>query len=227
MAKSFIRRKVEKPNPVQVGAKFGRLTVLSLGWEQVTASGACHNMAEVQCECGKRKFIRPRSLWPRGIKSCGCLQREMAAEIGSAANLKHGHAGRNRTPEYGVHSTMISRCHNPKSDKYADYGGRGIVVCDRWKGEGGYERFIQDMGRRKPGQSIERINGDGPYEPSNCRWADATEQANNRRSNRFIVFNGRRQTISQWAREVGLCRATLNDRLERGWDIERALTVPV
>ena len=227
MAKPVIRRKVERPNPVRVGAKFGRLLVISDGWEQISARGARYNMVEVLCDCGTKKFIRPRSLWPRGISSCGCLQREVAARLGSTINLKHGHAGRNRSPEYGVYSTMLSRCYNPKVSKYADYGGRGITVCNRWRGEGGYQHYIEDMGRRPQGASIEREDTDGPYSPENCRWATPTEQANNRRSNRFLVHQGRRATLAQWAREFGLKGSTVSDRLARGWSIDRALSTPV
>jgi hypothetical protein len=221
-----IRRKVVAPNPVQVGAKFGRLLVISDGWEQVSPKGTCADMVEVECDCGVKKFIRPRSLWPRGIKSCGCLQREDATARSAKMNLKHGHAGRDRRPEYGVYRTMLSRCYNPNVSKYVDYGGRGIFVCDRWRGDGGYENFIADMGFRPAGGSIERIDGNGPYDPSNCRWANATEQANNRRSNRTLEFRGRRQTLTQWARELGLNGATLHDRIGRGWPLERALLTP-
>lgn len=227
MAGAIIRRKVKIISPVQVGAKFGRLLVLSDGWEQVSPSGACYDMVEVQCDCGAKKFIRPRSLWPRGIKSCGCLQKEAAAALGLRINLKHGHAGRARTLEYGVYSTMLSRCYNPNTSKYADYGGRGIFVCDRWRGEGGYSRFIQDMGRRPVGGSIERKDANGPYSPGNCRWATATEQANNRRSNRVLELNGRRQTLTQWAREAGIKRGTVSDRIDRGWPVEKALFTPI
>lgn len=227
MATSIIRKKIIKPNPVQVGAKFGLLLVISDGWEQVSPKGTCTDMVEVQCDCGTKKFIRPRSLWPRGIQSCGCLQREQASALGSTINFKHGHAGRRRAPEYGVYRTMLSRCYNAKTAKYADYGGRGIAVCDRWRGDGGYERFLADMGRRPQGASIERKDTNGPYSPDNCRWASAVEQANNRRSNRLIQFDGRTQTLMQWSREAGISHATISDRLTRGWSVEMALTNPI
>lgn len=227
MAESIIRRKVIVPSPVQVGVKFGRLLVISDGWEQLTPSGGRYDMVEVECDCGTKKFIRPRSLYPRGIQSCGCIQREMASVQGSYINLKHGHAGKkNRAPEYRVYHTMIQRCTNPNTNKYADYGGRGIVVCDRWRGERGYENFISDMGRRPHGGSLERIDNNGPYSPDNCKWCSATDQANNRRSNVVVEHNGRKQTVMQWAREAGLNYATFRDRLGRGWNMRDALNTP-
>lgn len=226
MAKPVIRRKIVPENPVKVGARFGRLLILEDGWEQVSQAGYCADMVKVRCDCGTEKFIRARSLWPRGIKSCGCLQKEIAANI-ARSRRTHGDAGGVRAPEYNVYRTMLSRCYNPKVNKYADYGGRGIVVCDRWRGDHGYQNFLEDMGRRPAGCSIEREDGNGPYSPENCRWATATEQANNRRSSRFLVFQGRRRTLSQWCRELGLNPATVHDRIDRGWSIDKALSTPV
>jgi hypothetical protein len=228
MAAAYIRKKIVPENPVKVGARFSRLTVISDGWERVSASGHCSDMVQVQCDCGTVKFIRPRSLWPRGVQSCGCLQKEVASALGSVVNLKHGHSKKdNPVPEYRVYATMLSRCYNPNSSKFATYGGRGISVCDRWRGDGGYERFIADMGRRPDGGSLDRIDPNGHYEPANCRWASMIEQQNNRRSNVFLEMDGRRQTLTQWAREYGINAGTLRTRLETGMPLGQALTMPV
>lgn len=228
MAKPIIRRKVEVIDPVQVGAKFGRLLVISDGWEQVSSKGWRADMVQVRCDCGTEKFVRPRALRIGWTKSCGCWAREQATRT-CKARIKHGDGGTgpNRAREYGVYRTMLSRCYNPNVEKYGRYGGRGIIVCDRWRGDGGYERFLGDMGRRPTGFSLERIDNDGPYSPENCRWATASEQANNRRSNRVIEFKGRSQTLQQWARELGVGHQTLSTRFELGWSTGDALQTRV
>jgi len=223
MAKPYIRRKVVPENPVAVGARFTRLVVIEDGWEHVGSTGRVADVLKVRCDCGVEKFIRPSALTRGTTLSCGCLHKEQAAKL-CISRSTHGDSGRNRAPEYSVYRTMLSRCYNPKVSKFADYGGRGIAVCERWRGKGGYERFLADMGRRPPGMSIERNDGEGPYSPDNCRWATAVEQANNRRSSRFISYAGRRLSITQWARELGVNRATLGDRIARGWPIEKAFT---
>jgi hypothetical protein len=115
---------------------------------------------------------------------------------------------------------MISRCTNPKFPGYKNYGGRGITVCERWRQ---YEHFLADMGERPHGMTIERKDNDGNYEPDNCRWATRLEQANNKRTNVFIEFDGKRMTRSQWERELGLGSTTLRNRLRNGKSIEEAM----
>jgi hypothetical protein len=120
---------------------------------------------------------------------------------------------------------MRARCSNPTDAAYANYGGRGIKVCERW---GDFATFLADMGPPGAGQSIERLNNDAGYSPDNCIWADKTTQANNRRSSRLITAFGKTQTLAQWAKERGMRPGTLCMRLNGwGWDIERALTTPV
>lgn len=118
---------------------------------------------------------------------------------------------------------MKGRCLNPAHRNYADYGGRGISICERWLT---YENFLADMGERPPGRSLDRLNNDGNYEPSNCRWATPKEQARNTRSNRLITYKGETKCMAQWADDLGLPKHTLEQRVAKGWDIEKALTTP-
>jgi len=108
---------------------------------------------------------------------------------------------------------------------YENYGGRGIKVCERWKS---FDNFVADMGIRPDGYSIDRINNDGDYEPSNCRWATTAQQLNNRRNNRVLELNGERKTIAEWSEQLGVRWDTIRCRVDRyGWTIEKALTTPV
>jgi hypothetical protein len=139
---------------------------------------------------------------------------------------KHGEAWRtSRTCEYSIWQAMVQRCTNPNNKGYLKYGGRGIGVCDRWRE---YENFLADMGRRpSDSHSLDRINNDKGYEPSNCRWATLIEQANNTRTNKHLTFRGRTQTVADWAREIGIKQNTLVGRIRKGWSVEKALTAPI
>jgi hypothetical protein len=119
---------------------------------------------------------------------------------------------------------MRKRCTDLAHDNYALYGGRGIKVCDQWLGS--FENFLADMGERPEGKFLERIDNNGNYEPSNCRWATRSEQARNRRTNHLITHNGVTQPLVAWAEQVGISRLTLRSRLREGWSTERALTEP-
>lgn len=125
---------------------------------------------------------------------------------------------------YSIWGGMKNRCLNENFFAYKNYGGRGIKICQRWFN---FENFKKDLGKCPEGKTLDRINNDGNYEPSNCRWATWTEQRNNARGNRRVLFLGKKKTVSQWMRELGIKKPTLFNRLNRGWSIKRAFTTPV
>lgn len=172
----------------------------------------------VRCSCGVKKPVRGSEL-RRGQTSCGC---QRSAQIASAKTI-HGHThhkGRcSRT--YEVWRGMRDRCNNPREAMYRHYGGRGIKVCDRWND---FAAFLADMGEPPAGCSIERINNDGNYEPTNCRWATRAEQARNTRQNVQLTLNGRTQCVADWAGELGIKPSTVYARVAKGWPAERALS---
>jgi hypothetical protein len=131
--------------------------------------------------------------------------------------------GKSNSSTYRVWSGMLTRCGNPNTRAYADYGGRGIRVCERWLD---FALFFADMGERpSSGHSIDRIDNDGNYEPANCRWATRKEQNNNSRHNRLITINGISKTLEDWANYAGFVPGTLNYRLKMGWH-ESELLLP-
>jgi hypothetical protein len=153
-----------------VGNRFGRLTVVKF----IGRSSHRHALWECLCECGNVVLVANPNLRSGNSKSCGCLK----TENNIITWTKHGHASGN-TPEYESWSAMWSRVRSsPNRRAFRDYVQRGISVCDRWKS---FETFLSDMGPRPPKTSIDRIDNDGNYEPSNCRWATASQQVRNRR----------------------------------------------
>jgi hypothetical protein len=184
------------------GRRFGNWTVLARDTD-----GPNRNIRWLcVCDCGTERPVFGAALKNGASSSCGgCLHRDRYVA------------------EYRVWNHMLSRCRNPNNPAFKRYGGRGITVCRGWLS---FDQFLADMGPRPPGTELDRINNNGPYSPENCRWADATTQANNRRSNRLITFNGKTQTLMQWAKETGIKRSTIQMRLdEYGWPLDKALTV--
>jgi hypothetical protein len=134
--------------------------------------------------------------------------------------------GHYKTPEQKIWSAIKSRCFCKGDTGYPWYGARGITVCDRWRDS--YDNFMADMGPRPtPKHSIDRIDSNGHYEPSNCRWATKLEQANNTRANRVIVAFDRAQTLTQWSRETGIKVGTIWRRLKFGMVPEQAVSAGV
>jgi hypothetical protein len=138
---------------------------------------------------------------------------------------RHGMASR-KSSEYNAWCDMKARCNRTSHKWFHRYGGRGITVCERWANS--FPNFLSDMGK-KPGKeySLDRIDNDGIYEPGNCRWATRIEQDNNKSDNRFLTYNGRTQTVTQWQRELGLSRGVIEARLDRGFTSKQAIEIPV
>lgn len=133
-----------------------------------------------------------------------------------------------KTPEWLAHKNMLDRCYYEAHIGYHNYGERGIAVCKRWRGPGGFERFYADMGERpSPKHSLDRRNNDGNYTPSNCMWATKKEQSSNQRTNRRITFDGVTMTLSEWAAKMGGSKAALSRRIDNyQWPVAQALTTP-
>jgi hypothetical protein len=127
----------------------------------------------------------------------------------------------------GVWRTMHNRCYNSNQKCYPHYGGRGIAVDACWHGAEGFKRFLIDMGDCPEGGTLERKNNHGNYGPGNCRWATRTEQARNKRNNRFLTAKGQTKTLKEWAEEIGCTPSAILYRLRKGMPEYEALTMPI
>lgn len=194
------------------GKKFGRLTVIRRegSSKKKYATWLC------KCECGVELVVESYSLTSGNTKSCGCYQKDKARE----ANTTHGLV---YTKLYTVWFNMKSRCLNPKLSSYRYYGGRGITVCDEWLKFENFNDWAINNGYRDD-LTIDRINVNGNYEPSNCRWATRDEQANNMTTNRLLTYNGETHNAKEWAKIMNINYTTLHGRLRKGWDVEKILT---
>lgn len=143
--------------------------------------------------------------------------------MGKTKGAKNHHLS--GVPEYLVWNAMKSRCYNKKDPDFINYGARGITVCNKWKRS--FPAFLEDMGRCPKGNMLDRENNNGPYSPGNCRWVTPKISANNRRNCRVYRYQNKHQTISQWAEDYNINKGSLRDRLNRGWNIHRALTEPM
>jgi hypothetical protein len=199
-----------------VGKKFGRLTVV----ENVGSDKKWQQHWKCTCDCGTEIVVIGGSLTSGNTKSCGCVGREKRLKHGLFSGCKKG---KKWPPEVRTYYKMRVRCLDPKYPQYKDYGGRGIKVCDRWLGEGGLHRFLEDMGNKpSKNHSLDRINNEGNYEPSNCRWATRLVQNRNSRHNVNVEFEGRTMCINAWAEYFGVVKTTFQG-WRRKWGIEEAL----
>ena len=205
--------KLRHPLPM-AGKCFNKLTV-------VRYAGRTGNEKrptwECICICGKLTNVLEKHLLSGHTKSCGCIKNH--------DKVKHGHKRRTgQSATYTTWQSMIQRCHDPDFDSFKDYGAKGISVCERWLT---FSSFLEDMGDRPIGKTLDRIDGKGNYEPGNCRWAGALEQANKKRSNQKLECDGVSMTIAEWSQRTGLDYGCLYKRVfQLGWTPERALTTP-
>lgn len=180
-----------------------------------------------KCDCGTVKKVHRSHLKDGESKSCGCLSKEKASINASLRNKTHGLYIENERL-YNIWHSMKQRCYYNKNTSYSNYGGRGIKVCDEWKNDfKSFYDWAMDNGYQenaKRGQcTIDRIDVNGNYEPSNCRWATIKEQSRNKRTNHFITCNGQTKTMVEWSELTGLSHTTIYDRLKAGLSEEEAI----
>lgn len=203
---------------INLGDKFGKFTVVS-NEGQIKKESSNHYYYKVRCECGAEEIVRGSLL--KNNKKIMC-------RLCYAKNSKTYKHGKTNTRLFNIWQSMRDRCNCETSQAYKWYGGRGIKICNEWNNDfmtfynwsinNGYSNDL----------SIDRIDVNGNYEPSNCRWADKITQANNRRKNRLITYNGETHTLAEWGRITGLNDYNLDNRINKyGWSIEKALTTPL
>ncbi|MGX6999880.1 hypothetical protein [Caballeronia sp. KNU42] len=198
---------------ISAGDVFGRLTVIA----RAESSKKYDYRWSCRCECGGEIVVAACNLRTGNTSSCGCLRLERLR----AATSTHGESG---SRAYGIWSGMHSRCSNPGSDDFENYGGRGISVCERWNS---FENFLADMGRPAYGMTIERDEVNGMYEPNNCHWAGRKEQNRNKRTNQLLTYRGETMCLVEWAERIGVAYWTCHARLRRGWTAQQIIETPV
>lgn len=199
-----------------INQKFNKLLVL-----EKCDSKNNRVMWKCRCDCGNITFLSTYCLTSNHTKSCGCIKGKNFCKIRQHHNLT-------KTKIYSIWKDIKKRCNNPNFKYYKNYGGRGITICDEWKNDFmSFYTWSMQNGYNE-NLSIDRINNDGNYEPSNCRWTDRITQANNKRNNHFLTFNGKTLTISQWSRELNIPKSTIEYRLYcKKLPIEKILSTPI
>lgn len=199
---------------MNLGDKFTWLTV-------VLAPKTPSGKVGVMCDCGKVKTVDAYALRVGLTKSCGCYGKLARAK----SNTTHGHNKRGRrSPLYKTWANMLARCLDQANPTYRLYGGRGITVHEPWKD---FSTFLLDVGDRPANCSLDRVDGNGNYEPGNVRWATDKEQARNKRNNRVLTHDGKTMCVADWVDATGLSSALIINRIEYlGWSVEKTLSTP-
>jgi hypothetical protein len=194
-----------------IGERFGRAVVV----EYVPVG-----KQKCLCDCGNVFITRTNRLTKGITKSCGCFRRD------HQSHQARTHGFRN-TRIYHTWRSMKDRCYNPNTESFKNYGNRGITVCDEWRNDFlAFYTWSMSHGYSDD-LTIDRIDVNGNYEPSNCRWVNQFVQANNKRNTRYLVYRGERKSLAEWSRSTGFSRGLIADRVFRhGWSVEQALTLP-
>ena len=210
------------------GQRFGRLVVLGRASNKIRKNGRAKTMWRCKCDCGNEKVINAESLKSGATKSCGCLNAEMRSQV----PITHGYTkGGHKERLYGVWRNIISRCEYPKQKVYKYYGGRGISICEEWHNYAVFRDWAYANGYDEKAVrgdcTIDRLDNNGNYEPSNCRWVSLKTQMRNRSDNRLITYNGETKPVVDWAEQMGLSPQTVYCRLNEGWSEADAITIPL
>lgn len=202
---------MKKGVEISLGDKYNMLTVLEkLPPDKYGIRVKC------LCDCGKTMSVHANAIKNGNTKSCGCYRTKKLKMPRS-----HGHCVNGVSGEYKAYFNMINRCYDVKNKQYKDYGQRGITVCQNWLNS--FNHFIQDMGKKPtPKHSIDRIDNEGNYEPSNCQWATDKAQRRNKRNNVWVEYNGNTKIMSDWAIELGTNYVNLRKHIKRGKTFEQA-----
>ena len=199
-----------------VGCRYGKLVVLNTFLFK-EKSGQNSLRAICLCDCGKKKTVRVFSIKNGNTTSCGCFRFKLARNPRKA---RSPHEAKELLK--AIWYSMKHRCSKPNSPRFHYYGGRGIQVCQRWQDS--FEDFVEDMGPKPKGYSIDRIDNDKGYSPENCKWSSSAEQQRNKRNNQFITYKGETLCHKDWSIKLGGNIALVGSRIKRGWSVERAVT---
>lgn len=197
-----------------LGKKYGRLLIT--GFESEIKNGHYRTYLLCKCDCGADVRIRKDGVLNGAVVSCGCNKKEKAHFSG----LKHAQScithGMTKTRLFSIWRSMKARCYNKTCGGFQNYGGRGITVCDDWKNS--FEKFRDwaISNGYKDNLSIDRINVNGNYEPSNCRWVTMLDQQSNKTTSHYITYQNKTLTLSQWSRELNIPTSTIYNRIRRG-----------
>ena len=199
------------------GQRFGKLIVI----ERVGTAQKGETLWKCKCDCGNEVVVRRTNLRTGHTRSCGCFHDECS----KTNSLKHGMTG---TRLNRIWKNMKDRCSKSAKGTWRgrNYADRGISVCEEWKDFQAFAKWAMENGYQD-NLTLDRIDPNGNYEPNNCRWATTKEQANNKRTSRFVEYQGERYTVSELAETIGISKRTLITRLNNGWSVEDAISRPI